>query len=435
MSSLPFRRLLPALLLSLSGAACSDASPGSAQPPLAVPLGCAQASYGEHGFTPCNIVEQSCQQRIAAIAACQWGGPGTPVVQPAVLILSQDDYRAQLRQGATRDEAALALRSAVDASLGLFGLIEDGDLSLDAVVERNVEDVLAFYDPPSKSITVIDRSAGTDQLEANATLLHEMIHALQDTAHDLDGLRERSGSGSSDGDVALRSLVEGEAKLHDLLFSASASGELLTPEMLQRRLEQRRRLAEDVLFQGSSVLSSSLQSLPYLYGPEWALERWLEGGSEALRLAYDELPAQLLAVLQSSWGAAWQPVTPRPYPAPNVYTTGGEPEPDSEVIPLAYDRLGAYAVYAMARLAGDTAAGQELALGWHGDQLDVYELDVGGAAARWHVSFVSTQQAATFADLLAHAPGVSVRQEDVSVVAVVSESGSKPEWLFGSAAR
>lgn len=432
-SLLTFRGPLLALL-ALASLACSDAGLGARQPPLAAPLRCVEAG-SPGGFTACDIADRSCQQRLAEIAACQWGGPGTPVVQPEVRTVSQDEYRAQLREGAPQDDAARSLRSAVEASLALFGLIEHGDLSLDSVVERNVGDVLAYYDPAEKRITVIEHGAGTRQPEANATLLHEMIHALQDTVHDLESLRQRSSNGSSDGDVALRSLVEGEAKLHDLFFSASASALELTPELLQQQLEQRRQLAEELLFQGASVLSSALQSVPYLYGPEWALQRWLEGGSEALRSAHDAPPAELRAILQSSWGAPGEPEAPSHYPAPNVYTSGEDPAAGSELIPLAYDRLGAYAVYAAARLAGDTPAGQQLALGWHGDQLDVYELDAGGAAARWHVSFDGAQHAAAFAALLGHNHSVSVRQQGSSVVGVVSESGSKPEWLFGPLAR
>jgi hypothetical protein len=139
-------------------------------------------------------------------------------------------------------------------------------------------------------------------------------------------------------------------------------------------------------------------------------------------------------VLQSAWGAAPEVATPSPYPAANVYTTGGEPTAGSEVIPLAYDRLGAYAVYTAARLAGEAAVGEQLALGWRGDQLDVFELDAGGAAARWHLTFDSAQQATSFATLLEQNPSVSVRQRGTSVVGVVSED-AKPEWLFGPLGR
>ena len=65
----------------------------------------------------------------------------------------------------------------------------------------------------------------------------------------------------------------------------------------------------------------------------------------------------------------------------------------------------------------------------------MYELDAGGAAARWHVELDSTQHAASLAHLLARNANVSVRQRGNSVVGVVSESGSKPEWLFGPLAR
>lgn len=431
-SPLPFRSLLLALL-TFTSLACSEASSGPGQA-LDATLDTALACAGPR-FSTCNIAEAACQERIAEIAACQWGGPGTTVVQPVVTTLSQEQYRAQLSAKASRDEQTLTLRSAVDRSLALFGLIDGGDLSVDAVAERNAEGVLAYYEPATKSITVIERGSATSQREANATLLHEMIHALQDTAHDLAGLRGGIAHGSSDGDLALRSLVEGEAKFHDLLFSASLDGQLLTPEELRRLLAQRREASEDVLLQGPSVLASSLQSVPYLYGPGWVLERWLEGGSEALQAAYEAVPSDVLGVLQSSWGAEQEAAAASAYPAPNVYTSDDEPAENAELIPLAYDRLGAYTVYTAARLAGDALAGRQLALGWRGDQLDVYELNAGGAAARWHVTFDSAQQASSFAGLLQQNSSVKVRHEGTSVVGVVSESGNEPEWLFGPLGR
>ncbi|MEY4545446.1 MAG: hypothetical protein RL685_1641 [Pseudomonadota bacterium] len=431
-SPLPFRSLTLALLTCTS-LACSEASPGPGQAQNTA-LDAALACAGPR-FTTCDIAEPACQQRIAEVAACQWGGPEATVVQPVVSTLSQQQYRAQLSARALRDEQALTLRSAVDASLALLGLIDGGDLSVESVAERDADGVLAYYEPATKSITVIERASATNQREANATLLHEMIHALQDTAHDLAALHGGITHGSSDADLALRSLLEGEAKFHDLLFSASLDGRALTPEQLRQLLTRRREASEKVLLQGPSVLASSLQSVPYLYGPNWILQRWLEGGSEALQAAYEAVPTDVLGALQSSWGAEQEEAAASPYPAPNVYTSDGEPAEDAELIPLAYDRLGAYTVYTAARRASDALVGQQLALGWRGDQLDVYELNAGGAAARWHVTFDSSQQAVSFASLLQQNPSVSVRHEGTSVVGVVSESGNEPEWLFGPLGR
>jgi len=32
---------------------------------------------GAYTHTPCDIFDADCQQKLATIAACQWGGPGT----------------------------------------------------------------------------------------------------------------------------------------------------------------------------------------------------------------------------------------------------------------------------------------------------------------------------------------------------------------------
>jgi hypothetical protein len=409
------------VLLACSSLACSTEEPDPDE------LLAEVTSCGARELVPCDILDRACQERIAEIAACQWGGPGTPALLPVVTARTEDEYRALLTQASPPASKA---RAAVDATLALLGLIDKGDLALDAIVNRTVDIVLAYYDFESKAILLIDRGEPGDLAQADATLLHELIHAQQDAAHDLAALQAK-GSTSSDAIAATQSLYEGEASFHQWLFEAEQAHAQLNASVVDVNLRRRRVQAEGTVFTGKSVLSSSLQVLPYTYGPVWMMNLWQDGGRASVQERYADAPSDLLNVLQATWGAEQETPELLAYPSVNVYYRGERPAPDSELIPISLDRLGAYGVYVVARLAGDAGAGERLGLGWRGDQLDVYQPLAGGAAGRWQVRFDAETNASAFSELMLRNPNVTVRQRGALVVCVVSESGAEPEWLFG----
>ena len=415
-------RSVPALLLALGAVACSEEEFDGEQSIAAL------AACGARELTPCDILDPSCQQRIAEIAACQWGGAGTPALLPEVTTLSEDEYRAQLAQATPARSAA---QHAVDTSLALLGLIDAGDLGSEAVIDQTAERVLAYYDFETKGIHLVVHETEEDLAEADGTLLHELIHAQQDAAHDLSALQARR-TPSTDGIAAAQGLYEGEASFQEWLFEALLGGAQLDAGFVEAGLRERRVENEDAVFQSAHVFSSALQLWPYTYGAVWISDLWLRGGRAAVQGRYSPAPGSELPALQATWDATGDD-TPKllAYPTANIYFSRERPRADSELLPVSLDRLGAYSLYIAARLAGDAALGERLALGWRGDQLDVYQLDDGGGAGRWQVRFADEASASEFAELMARSGSVSVRSSERSVVCVVSESGARPEWLFG----
>lgn len=425
------RLSVPVLLLACAALGCSAEEDGQEQLEALAVCGASQ-------LTPCDIHDPSCQQRIAEIAACQWGGAGTAALLPEVTTRSEDEYRALLAQA---NPARGDAQRAVDASLALLGLIDPGDLSSEAVVAQIAERVLAYYDFETKNINLIAHaaSAGTasapsaeNLAEADGTLLHELIHAQQDAAHDLSALQAR-GTASTDSLTAAQGLYEGEASFHEWLFEAMLAGAQLDAGFVEAGLRQRRVENEDAVFQSPHVFTSALQLLPYTYGSVWISDLWLRGGRAAVQSRYTQGPGNWLPALRAVWNADGDDDAPKllAYPTVNIYFSGERPGPDSELLPVSLDRLGAYTVYMAARLAGDPELGERLALGWRGDQLDVYQLDAGGNAGRWQVRFADAASSAAFAELMARNASVAVRTSERTVVCVVSESGARPEWLFG----
>lgn len=416
-------RSVSTLLLACAALGCSDEEDSGDR--LAELEAC-----GARELTPCDILEPGCQERIAEIAACQWGGAGTPALLPEVTMRTEDEYRALLAQAVPARSAA---QNAVDTSLALLGLIEPGELSGEAVIDHTAERVLAYYDFETKGINLISREAPADLAEADGTLLHELIHAQQDAAYDLPALLARA-TPSTDGIATAQGLYEGEASFQEWLFEAMLDGLPLNADWIESSLRERRQANEDEVFQGPHVFTSALQLLPYTHGSIWMAEGWLQGGRAALRSRFEHAPASSLPLLRAGWGEdggkAPKLLT---YPTGNIYFRGAPPAPGSELIPIALDRLGPYGVYIALRLIGaDPALAEQLALAWRGDQLDVYQLEAGGTAARWQAQFADDSSASGFASLMERGhDSVSVRISHRTAVCVVSESGARPEWLFG----
>jgi hypothetical protein len=84
----------------------------------------------------------------------------------------------------------------------------------------------------------------------------------------------------------------------------------------------------------------------------------------------------------------------------------------------------------LARLAGG-ANPEELALGWRGDQLDIFQLDAGGYAGRFRLRFDSAAHASEFESLMLANPNADGRSADDELVVTLMAEGETPEWLFG----
>ncbi|WP_324248604.1 DUF6782 family putative metallopeptidase [Actinomarinicola tropica] len=106
-------------------------------------------------------------------------------------------------------EAASMLRS--------LGLLE-GDVDLGgAFDDLNDTGTLAFYDPLTDRVVV----RGTEvDVNLEATLVHELVHALQDQHVDLGRLGDMEDSGEA---AAFRAVVEGDASLVESRYVAQLS--------------------------------------------------------------------------------------------------------------------------------------------------------------------------------------------------------------------
>jgi hypothetical protein len=387
------------------------------------------AECGAFGREPCDVLDPTCQSELAAIAACQWGGKGTEVTLPPITTLTRAEVLGRFEMLATVAPPA-AVQAALDRVLELLGLQPAGG-DAPTSTELAASLVLAFYEFGSDQATLVSDASTGDARIDDALLFHELVHAQQDARYDIGAQLGRVRS--TDSYVALRGLFEGEAEFHQLLFELEMSGTPSDPATVKQRLDAFRDFQEPALFaEPDAAWARSLLLAAYIYGPYTSLEAWSEGGPSAMQELYDNPPTQSLRLLETAFGRARATGTVQPFPSANIFFSPGTPKPveGDEAYPLATDRLGAWTIYVLARLAGDATQALEFALGWRGDQLDVFRLADGGAAGRYRVFFDTSVHANDFAGQLSANPNMAIRTNGPMAVVTVS-TGARPEWLFG----
>jgi hypothetical protein len=391
----------------------------------------AAAECGAFGHPPCDVLEAACQSELAAIAACQWGGAGTPVTVPPVTTLARADLVAQVdmptEPAAEPDPTQVALNSVLD----LLGLVPASGAAPTTVDQLSASMVLAYYEFDTKRVTLVEDVTTGDMGTDDSVLFHELVHAQQDARYDLGGLLR--GVASTDAFMSLRSLFEGEAQFHQLLFELGRFQASNGPASVKAQLDAFRQQEEPGLFADpASAWQRSMLLMPYLYGSYLTLEAWSEGGPSGMLELYDSPSTKSLRMLESAFAAEHTTEPVQPFPMLNAFAEPGAPPPvdGDEAYPLLADRFGAWTVLVQVGLAADLTLARELALSWRGDQLDVFQLQAGAAAGRYRVNFDDAGHAADFARVLSANPHVVTRTSGKLVVATVSE-GETPEWLFG----
>lgn len=260
-----------ALAISLALGACADAP---RCPPLEL----------------CDVQTRACQRRALEHAACLRGRGESPDLNVSVVTLDRADYIDEAeRAGDEESEAQQQMRS----GLALFELAAPPEARREARVSR-ARLVGGFYDSVEQRITIIGdgrtfRSAGNVLL-----LVHEMVHALQDAAGELD---RSTPSHSLDQALAGRALVEGEATLLD--DEAAADGYGFSFEELDygRALRAYRNMSLLAMAASDSPFDVASMRFPYAFGASylWPLRR--EQGAGALGKAFSAPPVSSYAVI------------------------------------------------------------------------------------------------------------------------------------------
>ena len=281
-------------------------------------------------------------------------------------------------------------------------LVDEDTTTAEAFNSTFGSSVLGFYRTGSDEVVIV--SDRDDPLVDRGTLVHELVHALQDQQFGLDDVPD-----TQDRQLARNSVVEGEANMLENRYERRCGGEWDCIESAPSG----GGVASDV---NRGVLLVVLA--PYTRGPDFVEEIQRRGGWSAVDDLHQEYPASTKQVLQ-----------PDRYPGETPVTVTVPDRSDGQWRrfdhdPVA-DTVGPASIHAMFVQNGISAAevrryeyAHPAAVGWTGDSLVPYRNgDRFGYV--WETAWESDAQAREFAETyrrLLASEGADVREDGVAVV-------------------
>jgi len=277
------------------------------------------------------------------------------------------------------EETPKDVLQATEALLYGFGAV-DADFDYRAsVIELMSAQLLGFYDPKQKTFFVGGDLAGE---EADVTLWHELVHALQDQHYDLSHLTDWQPD-QGDGQAAVHALAEGDATsaMLDAMLKPRGSTALEVPDGLIR--------AQTVLGSAAStappVLVRSLLA-PYVDGLAFTHYLRRRGGFAAVDEAWRAPPISTEQLLHPEKFLAQEPplIVALPSPPPHA--------PDLQE--RFHDVMGEQTLRLLFEEWLPARTATEAATDWGGDRLSVFSDETRKRwAVGWHLRFDSVAAA------------------------------------------
>lgn len=353
---------------------------------------------GDNVLHTCDIRDSDCQRDVFLAVQDVRGSLWDPWLEPpAMRVISEAAYRDELI--AAHDRAVR--EGGVDyltAALKLLHMLDPAE-EPDAAASFDVSKHIAYYDVPSKTVTIIDHGEVVSPRSAVQTLAHELVHAAQD--RDIGYERLYREAASTDNSNALTSLLEGEARVYELLVDAKQEGwpkgrvdwaMLFNNATLDQRNEAFTQLAP------RSPYRVATSQLGYSLGGFYLSQAYTSGGPLEIRRIFDHPPLSAARFM-----AGLGTVGDREAPGWHCYAPA---EPPGFQL-LRADELGAYGVYAFATLTTviEDEAWERAKL-WMGDRFYIYTdpRDANALVVVWRLRFQQPVTAAILQASLAATP-------------------------------
>ena len=304
---------------------------------------------------------------------------GRPYKTPPHLEMrSRDQVREFLVKGVEEPRAQQQL-AGEDFTYKVLGLIPD---SLDLrkfMVSLLTEQIIGYYDPATKILYVVE---GAQDTYIGVTIMHELVHALQDQYVNLDSIEHAYGD--DDRESATQAVVEGQAVYEQAVLMAGGPNNIaiaLPGGWDQMRQTIRDQEATQPIFASAPMVIQESLLFPYINGAEF-IRRYSDRrpGSSPL----DHLPQSTTEVMHDSayFGAAVN--TPIVVTLPTV--AGAVYEND----------MGEFGtrLFFFQHL-GNQSAAASAATGWKGDRYIAFRTSSGPGIA-WVTVWDSPVSAATY---------------------------------------
>lgn len=355
------RLLLLASLLLACGSTDDEGDPNApAMLAPAVPL----PECPDHDYGVCDIREPDCQQRLASLAACIRGSE--PLGDLRIDLMTEAEYVEKRQQDLA--DAPEAEISHFGRALELLQLEKPGGVTRAEALETQAKNVLGVYFHEEKRIVVIDHGLPADTAYINATLVHEVVHALQDADYDLSNWPDEPRL-TLDSRLARNSVVEGEANFLEYRAIVPLLGLDVAEVDFESAMREHLSFVESKVTESTAPYRDSYATFPYGYGAIRAFHAWQERGARGLDAAWASPPLTTQQILAEQLGLN----TPQ--------TSGLEvAEPVVEGLTLvAHDVLGAWGLR-LFLAASQLEEPAERALSWRGDSLWVFTESVAEGA-------------------------------------------------------
>lgn len=255
------------------------------------------------------------------------------------------------------------LSQGADDALHLMGVLRPGQ-ALDEVVRAGLtRQVAGLYEPKADRLYLI-KTRGAEA--TGSTVLHEIVHAIQDQRFNLDGPNFGANVEDEDGQAAAQALAEGDAlEVQTRFIAEQGLGGLLGE--LGGAVNQLEGTPADQL-RLPDYLQRSLE-FPYTEGIRFVQALREEGGQDLLDRAFADPPDTTLAILEPE----------RYIEGEDTSVTVDMPPPPSRARRVFDASFGASDIFA---LTGD----RDRALDWRGGRVVV---DRTGARGRLEIRIVT----------------------------------------------
>ena len=388
-----------ALLALLAGAAgCSDDDSDLVTAPL--------PECPDHDYTPCDTRSAACQQRLLSLAGCVYGATEVPDVP--VHVVSEAEFRDALEAGQAevaqeQTEEDVAATELLESALVDLRLVEVGALSDEASIDSIVESFVGVYQDPELGVILVDRRTPQNTAEADSTLVHEFVHALQDAQYGLDDWSEPYRT-STDQVLAIRSVIEGEATYYGLRVGYAMLGHPAHLTDWEGVFENLRTDLDARALGDLSPYVAGAATFPYGYGGTLAYRAWLERGQG--------FEAELIEAPPLSTGNVLRQLFPDDIEAAEEFELP-EPTATGDYTLLDHEVLGAWLLrMLLVKFDLDDSDAQPLAGTWTADHLWLYRDAEDRRAWLWQLQLTTDSAASFIADLLEleSPPGIVIDQ-------------------------
>jgi hypothetical protein len=256
-------------------------------------------------------------------------------------------------------------------------------------------ELLGFYEPHEKTMFIGGDLHGQ---ELDATLWHELVHALQDQHYGLEKLLDFSQD-AGDWQGAVHALAEGDATsaMLDAMFAPKG---MRAPDLSDSVMDLQGALSTGVVQQVPAIIKRSVVA-PYVDGLSFVNAVRRRGGWPAVDAVWQRLPTSTEQILHLEKYDAHEPPELLPRLAPNA---GGPTEQTYS------DIYGEETLRILFEEWMPARAAHEAAGGWAGDRVSVFS-DGTDTAVAWHIRY--DNEAAALNGLHAFARGALAAEDNV----------------------